>query len=477
MAKCIIWIICGFLSVFYQYALNAQTKPANKTISEVYEEIPVVLFEAPADVVKRMREEFTPSPIKTPEVEEAEKTCRRYLIQQRLVQKQGLTGKIKEDTSLWLDTLNRTQRLTAYHEAMNRCTECSITWNFYKTVYSGVAIGKTYIILKEHKNPDTLEILGLAPIRPVFPSTDKPTLKKILATQTFTAATLSVRQLQTMPTKVTQTLKGGITEFIKGSIEHTNHTTMYDYLYEWKNYKNQLYNTQEILRGIVLRKLDGTIDAITGLDYYRQPEITQSVLLYETPMEVVVRFREEFTPMPVKTPLLEQAEQICPTADSIKTKLSNNQLIPKSLLDPKPNECEMLLNYYKIWFKQQIIQKVFIITSDVSEGSVPGIIGSCALGDVRRNKIDSISLSSSFPIMRSGSLYLFDLQQFHTITSESEQNVRGSIIGSTEKTMDEYFRSVLRSRRYGKVYKANLLTYVKGYYNPIRITDVVELPK
>lgn len=461
------------------YGLKAQTRAEKiksnpiQNISNVYEEIPVVLFAAPEEVVKRLREEFTPTPEKSVRLESDEQDCIRF---------------IRKHYPYNSNLLIRDLYLKKYESELQyikeNCQPCKSILAYYLNLEALPQISKTFIaIRRESIYSATPEILGTISLskQVLMNFTDGRSLLKILAAESMTNATLNVPKLKQTPTQVVTKGENNSIIYSHGSIEpSTPDQSMYDYLLSYVSNNKRLFNVPELIHAVLLRKMDGAIDGITGLEYYQQKLIQREVLLYEAPEEVVSRFREEYTPTPQKTPVLEQAIADCPAADSIIVRLKDARLVPKSLLDTAPNECEMVQSYFKIFYEYQLIQKVFMITADVAEGGIPAVLGAWSSGNSRRKPYTFLPTAPS-PTINSGSLDQVELQQFKTKVIYTDNGTshfdRASIINAQEDTMQEYFRSVLRYKRYGKVYKANLLTYVPGFYKPIRIADVVEITK
>lgn len=208
--------------------------------------------------------------------------------------------------------------------------------------------------------------------------------------------------------------------------------------------------TVALIPAMLLAQQDVTKSYLRRLDYYKYANIS----LFEANADAIKRFREEYTPSPVKTPALEQAEQDCPNSEDIKKKLKNKQQVPKSLLDEAPNECEMVMNYYKIVNDQQSIGKVYIITEKYIDGSDPVIIGAISIqaqNPAQAGDPEALKNALNAPI-NSGVLDANELRAMKTKIMEQSNDpnnpgsvyIKGSIESTPYDNMLDYFKQMIK---------------------------------
>lgn len=257
-------------------------------------------------------------------------------------------------------------------------------------------------------------------------------------------ATLSIKNLKTLPTKILENSKApnnpGMV-FVRGSIELTRHDTMAEYI------EAAFLPETTIVTATLQRTTKGEITGIKGIKSISLQTMAGDVTLCKLDKDCVERIREEFTPTPYKSPALEQAEADCPTSGEIKKKLKNRQQVPKYLLDEAPNECEMVLNYYKITYSPNI-DCVYAILKQDGQGKyfVQGIL----TFDTSTKPWKTQPLSFESQIRRAAldtaGLKSLPVKVFEKDFDGKNVAVRGSIMNSQASTMLEHIQWFVNHR-------------------------------
>lgn len=439
------FVIVGIITTKAQQTI----KPQQKTIAEVYEEIPVVLFEAPEEVVSRLQGEFTPRPFMTSKYITASLTFHHHI---KNHPEKNLFLLLKSDSTI--------------AELSKHCNDCATYLSFYKEVsnyaqstQNRTDIGKVYIAVRQStgKPPELIGTVSI-PLPAQAPFANKTTIIKTLTALSLTNGTLGAQELRQLSTTTADKKESDHLSLAGGTIQNVEYQTLYDYLVAYIRNPHHLYNVPELLRAVVLRKLDGTIDGITGLEFYQQPEIRTGVLLYEAPKEIFQQFYDTFTPALLTTSKGNNAEKNFPKSEEITKLLNLGKPVPESLVVAalRDRQTESMVK------TQPTVQKVFIVTADVSQGGMPDVLGSWALGTSGLHEPYVFSAKPPFPVIHVGTL-------------ETEQ-LKAAKAGTNGFGMDELLRNVLRDKTYKKVYKATLINYVPGVYSAKHVVDVEELP-
>jgi hypothetical protein len=193
------------------------------------------------------------------------------------------------------------------------------------------------------------------------------------------------------------------------------------------------------------------------LEYYKYSNIS----LFEADAAAQKRFREKFTPTPVKGAAVEQAEQDCPTADDIKKKIKNRQAVPQNLIEEAPQECDIVKTYYKTAqdMAESQIGKVYIVTEKYADGTEPIIIGVIAIKSLTPTQAadpEAVKGALNAPVN------VFDVAELRGIlTQEKEKSndpnnpgdifVSGSIESTSYANMWEYLKAGIKQTPNDKV--------------------------
>jgi hypothetical protein len=193
------------------------------------------------------------------------------------------------------------------------------------------------------------------------------------------------------------------------------------------------------------------------LEYYKYSNIS----LFEADASAQKRFREKFTPTPVKGAAVEQAEQDCPTSDDIKKKIKNRQAVPQNLIEEAPQECDIVKTYYKAAQDQSESQigKVYIVTEKYADGSEPVIIGVIAIKSLTPTQMadpEAIKGALNAPVN------VFDVAELKGLpTQEKEKStdpnnpgevfIAGSMESTSYTNMWEYLKAGIRQLPNDKV--------------------------
>lgn len=178
----------------------------------------ISFFEADAAATKRFREEFTPAPAKTSAIEQAEQCC-----------------PVRDDTKRCIkNKLPVPQDLLQQNNTL-----CSVVTRYYTRVVTLQQIGKMYVVTeqfaaepsKENTQPPILGVISIPQLPPSQAPSPQAWLNHIATP--ITEGTVDDEVLRTLPTSVkeqsTQDSHGN-SYGVRGSILHTPHRTMYDYL-------------------------------------------------------------------------------------------------------------------------------------------------------------------------------------------------------------------------------------------------------
>jgi len=180
---------------------------------EYYKYANISIFEADAAATKRFREKFTPTPQKTPAIEQAEQDCPTA---------EDIKKKIKNKQAV---------PQTLIDEAP---TECEAVKNYYQLVASTVQIGKVYVITEKYQDGSEPVIIGTVAIPVLAPAqaSDPEALKNALNAP-LGSGVLDANDLRALPTKEkeqSQDPNNPGEVFINGSIESTSYSNMYEYI-------------------------------------------------------------------------------------------------------------------------------------------------------------------------------------------------------------------------------------------------------
>lgn len=179
---------------------------------DYYKYANISIFEANAEAIKRFREEFTPTPQKTPALEQAEQDCPTTdEIKKKLKNKQPVAKSLLE-------------------EAQN---ECEMVLTYYKILNEQQSIGKVYVITEKYVDGSDPVIIGAISIQVVNPAqAGDPEAIKTALNAPINSGVLDANELRALKTKVMEQSNdpnnpGSV--FIRGSIESTPYDNMLEY--------------------------------------------------------------------------------------------------------------------------------------------------------------------------------------------------------------------------------------------------------
>jgi hypothetical protein len=179
---------------------------------DYYKYSSVSIFEADAAAAKRFKEKFTPTPQKTPAIEQAEQDCPTS---------DDIKKKIKNKQQVPQSMID---------EAPN---ECETVRNYYKLVAETIQIGKVYVLTEKYQDGSEPAIIGavsipqLAPAQAADPEAIKSALNSPLSSGVLDVSEL--RGFKTVEQEAsTDPNNPGMVD-INGSITGTSYSNMYDY--------------------------------------------------------------------------------------------------------------------------------------------------------------------------------------------------------------------------------------------------------
>ncbi len=441
-----------------QSSPTLETKPFTLPASLTKVDGDVVLVQLGSEVVKRLREELTPSISKTPAIEQAEQDC-------------PTTDQIKKCIK---------NKQPVPQELMNEMLNaCKKVRNYYNSLASLVQINQVYGVYDaatfiKQRQPKLLGTIALGIVKSVeeiifnFAQDSEPISKHFVSERIIAAGTITTNALKAIPTKVTvqstDTNNPGFV-YARGSIEDTKCNTMAEYI---------TANKPSISNSIIVatsKRSKGKVVGVSNVHEVSTKVSAGEVTLIALDSSVMCRFRETFTP---SISNLEQAEHDCPTSDEIKKKIRNRQSVAQNLIDEAPNECYMVKNYYVAMSQFAQIGGLYAIVQHNAQGS-PIVVGTDALSKAHE-------LPEFIVIERgSWSLTTDELRAFKTKEKNNDPNnpglvyVKGSIENTRHESMYDYIQEYVQQRYKEGLSKDDFAGLGVKYGNEGNIRTVVNI--